>query len=102
MTWGVFNKIAKGAKDTFNFVKDKAIPTGKKVVDFGKKAVEIAKPFLEGTKWGGYIDKAEKISEWSGDVLDYADDFTDAVGSGNMERTADLYKKRGQLKPRYN
>ena len=102
MTWGVFNKIAKGAKDTFNVVKHNVIPTGKKVVEYGKKAVEIAKPFLEGTKWGGYIDKAEKISDWSGDVLDYADDFTDAVGSGNMERTADLYKKRGQLKPRYN
>ena len=102
MTWGVFNKIAKGAKDTFNFVKHNVIPAGKEIVKFGKKAVEIAKPFLENTKWGGYIDKAEKISEWSGDVLDYADDFTDAVGSGNMERTADLYKKRGQLKPRYN
>ena len=101
MTWGVFNKIAKGAKDTFNFVKDKAIPAGKEVVKFGKKVIDVAKPFLEGTKWGGYIDKAEKISEWSGDVLDYANDFTDAVGSGNMERTADLYKKRGQLKPRY-
>ena len=101
MAWGVFNKLAKRTKDTFNFVKDKAIPTGKEVVKFGKKAVEIAKPFLEGTKWGDYIDKAEKISEWSGDVLDYADDFTDALGSGNVERTADLYKKRGQLKPRY-
>ena len=59
MTWGVFNKIAKGAKDTFNFVKsvlsafvDKAIPAGKEIVKIGKKVVDVAKPFLEGTKWG--------------------------------------------------
>ena len=101
MTWGVFNKIAKGAKDTFNFVKDKAIPAGKEIVKFGKKTVQIAKPFLEGKQWGKYVDTADKITDWSSDALDYGEEFTDALGGGDMERTVDLYKKRGQLKPRY-
>ena len=102
MTWGIFNKIAKGARDTLHFVKDKGVPVAKKVVSFGKEAIKTISPFLEGTKYGGYADKVKKGLEWSDDVLDYGEDILDAVDHGDMKRTAGLYKNRGQLRPQFD
>ena len=102
MTWGVFNKIAKGAKDTLHFVKDKAVPLTKKVVGFGRDVVNVVSPFLEGTKYGGQVDKAKKTLDWSDDVLNYGEDVLDAVDQGDIKRTAGLYKNRGQLRPQFD
>ena len=56
MAWGIFNKIGKGLKQGFDFVKNKALPVVNKVI-------EVAKPFVEGTKYGKYVDKAEKFRD---------------------------------------
>jgi len=102
MTWGVFNKITKGAKDTFNFVKDKAVPITKGAVKFGKEVIKTVSPFLEGTQYEKYVKTVDKGLEWSDDVLDYGGDVLDAVDRGDLQRTANLYRNRGQLRPQFN
>jgi len=42
MAWGIFNKIGKGMKQGFDFVKNKVMPVANKVID-------AVKPFVEGT-----------------------------------------------------
>ena len=102
MTWGIFDKISKGAKETLHFVKDKAVPVAKKVVGFDKEAIKTISPFLEGKKYGGNADKVKKGLEWSDDVFDYGDDVLDSVNKGDIQSTTGLYKNRGQLRPQFD
>jgi len=82
MAWGIFKKIQDGARKSYDFVKGSVLPTVNKVV-------EIAKPLLEGTKYGKYVEKVNDISK---KVDNYTTKFGDIAG----------YKSAKTMKPRFN
>ena len=99
MTWGIFKKTADIAKKVGQTVKNVVIPNAKKVVEFGKDVYEMTKPIIGETTWGKNIGKA---IEYSDDVLDYAEDFSDVMNAKDaktgIKRGIDLYQRSKQYK----
>ena len=92
MAWGIFNKIKRGIKKAFKFVKDKivkpVVDVGKKVfkpvVDIGKKVLPIAAPIMDKFKPGlGMV--AEGITHGADTLLNGdIGGFAEALRSGKI------------------
>jgi len=61
MAWGIFNKIATGAKKAYEFAKNTVVP-------LTKASVDISKPFLKGTKMGKMLDGADSFTKKFDDI----------------------------------
>jgi len=84
MAWGIFNKIGKGMKQGFDFVKNKVMPIANKVI-------EVTKPFVEGTKYGMYVEKAEKFKSIGQKYVDRTDKVVNAFkGTGGRKMMPQL------------
>jgi len=79
MAWGIFNKIATGARRAYDFAKNTVVP-------FTKAAVDISKPFLKGTKMGKFVDGADSFTKKFDDI----------------DRRVSSYKKARTLKPEFD
>jgi len=84
MAWGIFNKIGKVLKQGLDFVKNKVMPVANKVF-------EVAKPFVEGTKYGKYVEKAEKFRDVGQKYIDKTDKVVNVFkGTGGRKMMPQL------------
>jgi len=84
MAWGIFNKIGKGLKQGFDFVKDKALPVVSKIID-------VAKPMISGTKYGKYMDKIEGVKDQTAKYVGKTDHVVNAFkGAGGRKMMPQL------------
>jgi len=84
MALGIFNKIGKGLKQGFDFVKNKVMPVANKVID-------TVKPFVTGIKYGKYVEKAEKFKDFGQKYLDKTDKVVNAFkGTGGRKMMPQL------------
>jgi len=84
MAWGIFNKIGKGLKQGIDFVKNKALPVVNKVID-------AVKPLVEGTKYGKYVEKADKFRDIGQKYVDKTDKVVNAIkGTGGRKMMPQL------------
>jgi len=84
MAWGIFNKIGKGLKQGLDFAKNTVLPTVNKVID-------AVKPFVEGTKYGKYVKKAEDIRNIGQKYITGADKTINAFkGTGGRKMMPQL------------
>ena len=60
MAWGVFNKIGKGLKKAFNWVKDKVVkPVANVIAPVAKPLASVAKTIIPGA--APVFDVAENV-----------------------------------------
>ena len=94
MAWGIFNKIASGAKKVANVVGDLT----NKVTPTVKKVISATKPLLSGTKYGKLLDKADT-------GLSYLDKVNNMINAkdldGGIKSGINLYKSAKGMKPQY-
>jgi len=84
MAWGIFNKIGQGVTRGLDFAKNKVLPTVNKVID-------AVKPFVEGTKYGKYVEKAEKFRDVGQKYVDKTDKVVNAFkGTGGRKMMPQL------------
>ena len=89
--WGVFQKIASGAKKAYDVVKNE-------IVRIAQKAVEIAKPFLKDTKFNKYVENVDNATKWATDKNGTIDRVTGKKQSSGM---SDRYKRAQNIQPEF-
>ena len=84
MAWGIFNKIGQGVTRGLDFAKNTVLPTVNKLID-------AVKPFVEGTKYGKYLEKAEKARDIGQKYITGADKTINAFkGAGKRKMMPQL------------
>ena len=89
--WGVFQKIASGAKKAYDVVKNEIVPIAKRVV-------EIAKPFLKDTKFNKYVENVDNATKWATEKINTIDQITGKKQSSVM---SDRYKRAQNIQPEF-